>query len=66
VPSIQSGAAWRSELYCVTCDQFAAAADVLELDPEFSTRLLEPRAEVLEVPCGRPRRRPTRSSWNPG
>jgi glutamate dehydrogenase (NAD(P)+) len=45
--TLQSGAEWRSELYRIACEQFAAAADVLELEPEFRTRLLEPRRSLV-------------------
>jgi glutamate dehydrogenase (NAD(P)+) len=40
---VPPGSEWRSELYETACAQFARAADMLDLDPEFRTRLLEPR-----------------------
>jgi glutamate dehydrogenase (NAD(P)+) len=40
---IRSGIEWRSELYETACAQFARAAELLDLDDEFRTRLLEPR-----------------------
>jgi glutamate dehydrogenase (NAD(P)+) len=41
------GGEWRSELYRMACQQFTRAADVLELDPELRTRLLEPRRAIV-------------------
>jgi glutamate dehydrogenase (NAD(P)+) len=46
------GAEWRSALYEIACVQFADAADVLGLDAELRTRLLEPRRSlVVNFPC---------------
>jgi glutamate dehydrogenase (NAD(P)+) len=41
--SLTPGREWDSELYRIACSQFNRAANVLDLDPEFRTRLLEPR-----------------------
>jgi glutamate dehydrogenase (NAD(P)+) len=41
------GGEWRSELYGMACEQFTRAADLLELDPELRTRLLEPRRAIV-------------------
>jgi glutamate dehydrogenase (NAD(P)+) len=43
---VASGSEWRSELYETACAQFARAADLLSLDDEFRTRLLEPRRAI--------------------
>jgi glutamate dehydrogenase (NAD(P)+) len=40
---VGAGCEWHSVLYETACAQFARAADVLSLDDEFRTRLLEPR-----------------------
>lgn len=41
------GEEWRSELFRVAVAQFERAADLLELDPELRTRLLEPRRSLI-------------------
>jgi glutamate dehydrogenase (NAD(P)+) len=41
-----AGEEWDSDLYRIACEQFASAADVLDLDPEFRTRLLVPRRSL--------------------
>ena len=43
---VRAGAEWRSELYETACTQFEDAADVLHLDAELRTRLLEPRRSL--------------------
>ncbi len=43
---VRVGEEWRSELYRIACSQFARAADVLDLDAELRTRLLEPRRSL--------------------
>ena len=43
---VRAGCEWRSQLYETACAQFARAADLLELDDEFRTRLLEPRRSL--------------------
>jgi glutamate dehydrogenase (NAD(P)+) len=40
---VSAGREWGSELYRIATDQFERAATLLELDPEFRTRLSEPR-----------------------
>jgi glutamate dehydrogenase (NAD(P)+) len=40
---IAAGREWGSELYRIATDQFERAAALLDLDPEFRTRLSEPR-----------------------
>jgi glutamate dehydrogenase (NAD(P)+) len=40
---VSAGREWGSELYRIATDQFERAAALLELDPEFQTRLSEPR-----------------------
>jgi glutamate dehydrogenase (NAD(P)+) len=40
---VSAGREWGSELYRIATDQFERAAALLELDPEFCTRLSEPR-----------------------
>ncbi len=40
---IAAGREWGSELYRIATDQFERAAALLDLDPEFRTRLCEPR-----------------------
>jgi glutamate dehydrogenase (NAD(P)+) len=40
---IVAGREWGSELYRIATDQFERASALLELDPEFRTRLSEPR-----------------------
>ena len=40
---VAPGGEWRSELWETAEDQFNRAADLLELEPEIRTRLLEPR-----------------------
>jgi glutamate dehydrogenase (NAD(P)+) len=41
------GEEWHSPLYAMACRQFARAADVLELEDEVRTRLLEPRRSLV-------------------
>ena len=41
------GEEWHSPLYAMACRQFARAADVLALDDEVRTRLLEPRRSLV-------------------
>jgi len=41
------GEEWHSPLYAMACRQFARAADVLSLDDEARTRLLEPRRSLV-------------------
>lgn len=41
------GEEWHSSLYAMACRQFARAADVLALDDEVRTRLLEPRRSLV-------------------
>lgn len=43
VAAVHEGAEWSGELYRIASTQFAATAEVLGLDPEPRTRLLEPR-----------------------
>jgi len=40
---VSAGREWGSELYRIATDQFDRACTLLELDPEFRTRLSEPR-----------------------
>ena len=44
---VHPGAEWGDELYRIAAAQFEHTADVLELDPEFRTRLLEPRRSLV-------------------
>ncbi len=44
---LSSGSEWHSELYRVAVDQFRRAADLLELEEEIRTRLLEPRRALV-------------------
>ncbi len=44
---VAQGSEWDSELYRVATSQFERAADVLELDAEFRTRLREPRRSLV-------------------
>ncbi len=41
------GEEWHSPLYAMACRQFARAADVLALEDELRTRLLEPRRSLV-------------------
>ena len=41
------GEEWHSPLYAMACRQFARAADVLSLEDEVRTRLLEPRRSLV-------------------
>ncbi len=41
------GEEWHSALYAMACRQFARAADVLALEDEVRTRLLEPRRSLV-------------------
>ena len=41
------GEEWHSPLYAMACRQFARAADVLTLEDEVRTRLLEPRRSLV-------------------
>jgi glutamate dehydrogenase (NAD(P)+) len=45
-PAVAPGSEWDSELYRVASAQFMRAADLLDLDPEFRTRLQEPRRSL--------------------
>ena len=45
--SVPAGKEWGSELYSIATDQFTRAATLLELDPEFRTRLGEPRRSIV-------------------
>jgi glutamate dehydrogenase (NAD(P)+) len=40
---VSAGREWGSELYRIATDQFQRATELLDLDPEFRTRLSEPR-----------------------
>jgi len=52
--AVAPGGEWRSELWRVAVAQFDAAADLLGLDPDARTRLLEPRrAIVVNLPIRR-------------
>jgi glutamate dehydrogenase (NAD(P)+) len=44
--AVLGGEEWNSELYAVATAQFERAADALELDAEFRTRLLQPRRSL--------------------
>jgi glutamate dehydrogenase (NAD(P)+) len=44
---VPSGKEWDSELYSIATDQFTRAATLLELEPEFRTRLAEPRRSLV-------------------
>jgi glutamate dehydrogenase (NAD(P)+) len=44
--AVVPGAEWRSTLYGDAVTQFERAAEVLDLDPEFHVRLLEPRRSL--------------------
>jgi len=44
--AVVPGAEWRSALYGDAVTQFERAAEVLDLDPEFHVRLLEPRRSL--------------------
>src|SRR5918996_1749203 len=44
---VAPGAEWRSELWRVAVDQFNRAADLLALEPDLRTRLLEPRRSLV-------------------
>jgi glutamate dehydrogenase (NAD(P)+) len=46
LPLVHAGEEWRSELYRIACAQFQRTADLLDLDPEFRARLLEPRRSL--------------------
>jgi glutamate dehydrogenase (NAD(P)+) len=43
---VPPGEEWGSELYRIACAQFDGAADALDLDAEFRTRLLVPRRSL--------------------
>jgi glutamate dehydrogenase (NAD(P)+) len=45
--SVPAGKEWDGELYRIATDQFTRAATLLELDPEFRTRLGEPRRALV-------------------
>jgi glutamate dehydrogenase (NAD(P)+) len=47
IDDVVPGHEWASELYRVATDQFDRAAALLELDPEFVTRLGEPRRSLV-------------------
>ncbi|HEX4363344.1 MAG TPA: Glu/Leu/Phe/Val dehydrogenase [Solirubrobacteraceae bacterium] len=44
---VAPGSEWASELYRIATDQFDRAATLLELDPEFVTRLGRPRRSLV-------------------
>jgi glutamate dehydrogenase (NAD(P)+) len=44
---INAGKEWGSELYRISTDQFERASALLDLDPEFRTRLSEPRRSLV-------------------
>jgi glutamate dehydrogenase (NAD(P)+) len=44
--AVAAGREWGSELYRIATDQFERASQLLELDPEFRTRLSEPRRSL--------------------
>ncbi|MGI9096946.1 MAG: Glu/Leu/Phe/Val family dehydrogenase [Solirubrobacteraceae bacterium] len=44
---VAAGKEWSSELYRIATDQFERAAALLDLDPEFRTRLAEPRRSLV-------------------
>jgi glutamate dehydrogenase (NAD(P)+) len=44
---VAPGSEWRSELYAIAVAQFEAAADLLELDRQIRTRLIEPRRSLV-------------------
>jgi glutamate dehydrogenase (NAD(P)+) len=44
---VAPGGEWRSELWAVAVEQFNRAADLLEIEPEIRTRLLEPRRSLV-------------------
>jgi glutamate dehydrogenase (NAD(P)+) len=44
---IHAGKEWCSELYRIATDQFVRASGLLELEPEFRTRLSEPRRSLV-------------------
>ncbi len=44
---IHAGKEWGSELYRIATDQFQRASALLDLDPEFRTRLAEPRRSLV-------------------
>ena len=51
---VAPGGEWRSELHAIAVEQFDAAADVLDLDPELRARLREPRRSlVVNLPVRR-------------
>ena len=44
---INAGKEWGSELYRISTDQFERASALLDLEPEFRTRLSEPRRSLV-------------------
>ncbi|MDQ3849612.1 MAG: Glu/Leu/Phe/Val dehydrogenase [Actinomycetota bacterium] len=44
---VAGGSEWSSELYRMATDQFLRACDLLHLDPEFRTRLADPRRSLV-------------------
>jgi glutamate dehydrogenase (NAD(P)+) len=44
---VAPGSEWRSELYRVAIEQFTRSADLLGVEPEVRTRLLEPRRALI-------------------
>ena len=51
---VRPGGEWRSDLWLIAVAQFDRAADLLELEPDIRTRLLEPRrALVVNFPVRR-------------
>jgi glutamate dehydrogenase (NAD(P)+) len=47
VPAGAAGEEWRSPLYEMACEQFARTAELLRLDDDARTRLLEPRRSLV-------------------
>ena len=46
-PQVHAGVEWGAELYRIAAAQFEHTAEVLDLDPEFRTRLLQPRRSLV-------------------
>ena len=47
IDDVAAGDEWGSELYCIAANQFDRAGALLELDPEFVTRLGQPRRSLV-------------------
>src|SRR5258708_6907073 len=45
--AVAPGAEWQSELYRIAVAQFERCADLLDLEPEFRVRMLEPRRSLI-------------------